>query len=184
MTAVASGTMLNSMRTGDEPSHARSPLRGRLALAGFGLVFALIAAAVLAGMGHTGVALAFVAVAVLAVVDIAVVVAHLRQGPHYQPGPGVPPYRPVQAERRVPPHRDSPSASTRQRRYLLLMGTCLGLLLISWVFVRLISVPAAVVLTLIAMFIPPLAALIGNVSPFEKRPNRDATDSPTRDDGK
>jgi hypothetical protein len=171
------------MRTGDEPSHARSPLRARLALAGFGLVFALIAAGVLAGMGHTGVALAFVAAAVLAVVDIAVVVVHLRQGPHYQPGPGVPPYRPVPEERRPAPHRARASASTRQRRYLLLMGTCLGLLLVSWVFVRLISVPAAVVLTLIAMVIPPLAALIGNVSPFETRPNEDTTDSPTPDDG-
>jgi hypothetical protein len=176
--------MLNSMRTGDEPSHARSPLRARLALAGFGLVFALIAAGVLAGMGHTGVALAFVAVAVLAVVDIAVVVAHLRKGPHYQPGPGVPPYRPVPAERHATPPRERPSAGTRQRRYLVLMGTCLGLLLVSWVFVRLISVTAAVILTLIAMVIPPLAALIGNVSPFETRPNRDATDSPTPDDGK
>jgi Family of unknown function (DUF6343)/Protein of unknown function (DUF3099) len=184
MTAVASGAMLKSMRTGDEPSHARSPLRARLALAGFGLVFALIAAGVLAGMGHTGVALAFVAVAVLAVVDIAVVVAHLRQGPHYQPGPDVPPYRPLPAERRTAPRRESPSASTRQRRYLLLMGTCLGLLLVSWVFVRLISVPAAVVLTLIAMVIPPFAALVGNVNPFGTRPNRDATDSPTHDDGK
>jgi hypothetical protein len=176
--------MLTSMRTGDEPSHARSPLRGRLALAGFGLVFALIAAGVLAGMGHRGVALAFVAVAVLAVVDIGVVAVHLRQGPHYQPGPGVPPYRPVPPERRATPPRDRPPASTRQRRYLLLMATCLGLLLVSWVFVRLVSVPAAVVLTLIAMVIPPLAALIGNVSPFETRPNRDATDSPTHDDGK
>ena len=164
------------MRTGDEPSHARSPLRARLALAGFGLVFALLAAAVLAGMGHTGVALAFAAVGVLAAVDLVVIVVHLRQGPHYQPGPAVPPYRPVPAERAGRSGEPQPSAGTRQRRYLLLMGTCLGLLLLSWVWVRLYSVPAAVILTLIAMVIPPLAALIGNVSPFESR--RDPSESP------
>lgn len=180
------------MRTGDEPSHARSPLRARLVLAAFGLVFALLAAAVLAGMGHPGVALVFAAVGVLAVVDLVVIVVHLRQGPHYQPGPAVPPYRPLPAERvGRSGERRQPSAATRQRRYLLLMGTCLGLLLVSWVWVRLYSVTAAVVLTLIAMVIPPLAALIGNISPFESRRDspksprdEDRTDSSPPDDGK
>ncbi|MFE4371546.1 DUF3099 domain-containing protein [Streptomyces sp. NPDC056835] len=50
----------------------------------------------------------------------------------------------------------------RRRRYFLLMGVCLVLFVSAWTFVRDISVPAAVALTLVAMFIPPAAAIVGN----------------------
>ncbi|KIF06098.1 membrane protein, partial [Streptomyces sp. RSD-27] len=41
-----------------------------------------------------GWAAACAALAVLAAVDLAVVVRHIRQGPHYQPGRNIPPYEP------------------------------------------------------------------------------------------
>lgn len=51
---------------------------------------------------------------------------------------------------------------TRKRAYFALMGTCLGLITLAWLVVRLFSVTAAVVMSVIAMIIPPFAAVIGN----------------------
>ncbi|MFJ2113597.1 MULTISPECIES: DUF3099 domain-containing protein [unclassified Streptomyces] len=50
----------------------------------------------------------------------------------------------------------------RRRGYFLLMGGCLVLFVSAWAFVRIWSVPAAIVLCLIAMVIPPIAAFVGN----------------------
>ncbi|MFD7225104.1 DUF3099 domain-containing protein [Streptomyces sp. NPDC059892] len=50
----------------------------------------------------------------------------------------------------------------RRRRYFLLMGGCLVLFVSAWTFVRAWSVPAAVGLCLVAMLIPPMAAIVGN----------------------
>ncbi|MFJ6184998.1 DUF3099 domain-containing protein [Streptomyces sp. NPDC092295] len=50
----------------------------------------------------------------------------------------------------------------RRRRYFLLMGGCLVLFVSAWTFVRDWSVPAAVGLCLVAMLIPPMAAIVGN----------------------
>jgi hypothetical protein len=33
-------------------------------------------------------------------VDLALIVRHIRQGPHFQPGPDIPPYRPPESRRR------------------------------------------------------------------------------------
>lgn len=84
------------MRTGSEPLTARSALRLRLGLAVFGLVWAVGGAVGFAAAGHTAWAVVLAAVAAVAVVDLLVVRRHLRQGPHYQPGQDIPPYRPVQ----------------------------------------------------------------------------------------
>ncbi len=88
------------MRTGSEPSHARSPLRARFALAVFGLVWALGGTALFAASHHPGWSGFFGAIALVAVVDLMVIVHRLHQGPHYQPGRNVPPYWPVDDERR------------------------------------------------------------------------------------
>jgi hypothetical protein len=42
------------------------------------------------------------------------------------------------------------------------MGTCVGLITLAWLVVRLFSVTAAIVMSVIAMAIPPFAAIIGN----------------------
>ena len=51
---------------------------------------------------------------------------------------------------------------TRRRAYFTLMGTCLGLIVLAWLVVRLVSVTAAIVMSVVAMLIPPIAAVIGN----------------------
>ncbi|WP_329194359.1 MULTISPECIES: DUF6343 family protein [unclassified Streptomyces] len=82
------------MRTGNEPVTARSPLRLRLWLSLWGLIWAAGGAALFSLGERPGWAAACAVVAVLAAVDSLVVVHHIRQGPHYQPGRDVPPYEP------------------------------------------------------------------------------------------
>lgn len=43
-----------------------------------------------------------------------------------------------------------------------MMGGCLALFVSAWAFVRLWSVPAAIVMCVIAMVIPPVAAMVAN----------------------
>jgi ABC-type transport system involved in cytochrome bd biosynthesis fused ATPase/permease subunit len=51
---------------------------------------------------------------------------------------------------------------TRRRAYFAMMGTCLTLITLAWLVVRLFSVTAAIVMSVIAMVIPPFAVIIGN----------------------
>ena len=53
--------------------------------------------------------------------------------------------------------------STRRRAYFALMGGCLLLILLAWNLVRLWSTTAAVVMSLVATLIPPVAAILGNL---------------------
>ncbi|MEU6853267.1 DUF6343 family protein [Actinacidiphila alni] len=87
-------------RTGYEPVQARSPLRLRLGLAVCGVVWATAGAVGFALAAQPGWAGVLAAVALLAAVDALVVIRRMRQGPHYQPGRGVPPYRPVETHAR------------------------------------------------------------------------------------
>jgi len=50
----------------------------------------------------------------------------------------------------------------RKRWYFVLMGTCLVLILLAWNVVRFWSTPAAVVMSIIAAVIPPIAVVVGN----------------------
>lgn len=50
----------------------------------------------------------------------------------------------------------------RKRRYFVMMGTCLGLVILAWTVVRLFSVTAAVVMSAAALAIPPFAAIVAN----------------------
>lgn len=49
-----------------------------------------------------------------------------------------------------------------RRLYFVLMGVCVVLILLAWNVVRLWSVPAAVVMSVIAALIPPVAVILGN----------------------
>ena len=150
-------------RTGDEPVHARSALGLRLALTVAGFACWAVAAVIMLVAGERVLALVFGLVAILALVNAGVVVHRMRQGPHWQPGRSTPPYHPVEDRPRpARPPRAPVSEQTRARRYLLIMGTCIGLLVLAWGFVRLWSVPVAVGISVVAMVMPPVAALIAN----------------------
>ncbi|MEU9161151.1 DUF6343 family protein [Streptomyces sp. NPDC048424] len=83
-----------SMRSGNEPVTARSPLRLRFWLGVWGLVWAAAGTVVFSLVGRPGWAAACGVLAVVVAVDLFMIVRHMRQGPHYQPGRDVPPYEP------------------------------------------------------------------------------------------
>jgi hypothetical protein len=82
------------MRTGSEPITARSPLRTRFWLSVWGLLWSIGGTVVFTAQGRAGWAVAFGVLTLVIVTDLAVVVRHIRQGPHYQPGRDIPPYEP------------------------------------------------------------------------------------------
>jgi drug/metabolite transporter (DMT)-like permease len=160
------------VRTGSEPSQARSPLRLRLGLCVFGLCCALAGVLGSAVVGApAGWVIGFGVLGLVALVDLAFVVRRIRQGPHFQPGRSVPPYRPVDAAAAIPADGRRPAPMpVRRRWYLLLMAVCLLLFVFAWTWVRLYSVTAAVVMSVIASAIPPLAAIVANAgSPITRR---------------
>lgn len=158
-------------RTGDEPMHARSPLRMRLVLAFVGLANGLL------GVGIFGFwlrslpfAVFFGAVTAIALGNIAVVLRRIRQGAHFQPGPDIPPYHPVE-QPAEPAEAPEPLSPARRRvRYVVMMGICILLLVTAWTWVRFYSVFAAGIMSLVAALIPPLAAMVTNAdSPILRR---------------
>ena len=50
----------------------------------------------------------------------------------------------------------------RRRLYFALMGACLALIVLAWNVVRLWSTTAAVVMSVVAAVLPPVAVLIAN----------------------
>lgn len=82
------------MRSGNEPATARSALRMRLVLGVWGLLWAAGGTVAFALVGRTGWAVACGVLFLVVVVDVVMVVRHIRQGPRYQPGRDVPPYEP------------------------------------------------------------------------------------------
>jgi len=150
-------------RTGDEPSHARSPLRMRLVLACCGLVNGLL------GVGIFGFWLRalpflafFAALTLLSLGNIVVVLVRIRQGAHYQPGRDVPPYHPVDPAPRPSAPPKPITERRRHLRYFLIMGACLLLIVLAWTWVRFYSVLAAGIMSAVAALLPPLAAVLTN----------------------
>ena len=152
------------IRSGDEPTHARSALRMRLWLTIFGLVNGIAGVIVFDLLGSTPFMVAFAVFGLISAVNLLVVARHIRQGAHYQPGRSIPPYRPVEdggwEEPRKP--RKRASEQTRRRRYFVLMSLCLLLIGFAWGLVRFYSVAAAGAMTVVAALIPPFAAIITN----------------------
>lgn len=51
---------------------------------------------------------------------------------------------------------------TRDRAYFVLMGGCLVTLILAWTVVRIFSVTAAIVISLVVAVVPPVAAIVAN----------------------
>lgn len=51
---------------------------------------------------------------------------------------------------------------SRQRLYLVMMGTCVGMFVVAWLVVSRFSVTAAVVVSVAAAMLPPVAAIVAN----------------------
>ena len=58
---------------------------------------------------------------------------------------------------------------TRNRAYFVLMGVCVTLFILSWAVIRLYSVVAAVVMSVVAMVIPPIAVMVANAGDESSR---------------
>ncbi|MFE0917702.1 DUF6343 family protein [Streptomyces nigra] len=97
------------MRTGSEPRTARSPLRIRFWLCVWGVLWSAFGTVAFAVAGRPGWAVACGVLWLVITIDMLMVVRHIRQGPHYQPGPDVPPYE-AYDEGRPParPHSTGP----------------------------------------------------------------------------
>lgn len=89
-----------SMRTGSEPVTARSPLRARLWLSVWGLVWATFGIVVFALVGRPGWAMACGVLWLVVAVGMIVILRRMHQGSHWQPGREVPPYAPPERRRR------------------------------------------------------------------------------------
>ncbi|GHJ38306.1 DUF6343 family protein [Streptomyces sp. TS71-3] len=82
------------LRTGNEPITARSPLRLRFWLSIWGLIWTSGGTAAFAAAGLPGWSIACAVLLLIVVVDLVMVIRHIRQGSRFQPGPDVPPYEP------------------------------------------------------------------------------------------
>lgn len=57
----------------------------------------------------------------------------------------------------------------RNRLYFALMGCCVAALIVAWTVVRLYSITAAVVISVVAMAVPPIAVIIVNAGDESSR---------------
>ena len=51
---------------------------------------------------------------------------------------------------------------TRKRAYFIMMGACLVLIVLAWMVVYRYSIIAAVIMSVVALVIPPFAAIVAN----------------------
>jgi hypothetical protein len=64
-----------------------------------------------------------------------------------------------------PPRQPGPlGLGTRKRAYFIMMGVCLVLIVLAWMVVYRYSIVAAVIMSVVALVIPPFAAIVGNAS--------------------
>jgi Protein of unknown function (DUF3099) len=72
-----------------------------------------------------------------------------------------------------PPDGPGPQPSRADRRlYFGLMAVCIGLFVLSWAVLDRYSTVAAVVVSVVALVIPPFAAIIANVASASDRRRR------------
>ena len=58
---------------------------------------------------------------------------------------------------------------TRKRAYFILMGGCRVLIVLAWMVVDRFSIVAAVIMSVVALVIPPFAAIVGNAGPANRQ---------------
>lgn len=76
--------------------------------------------------------------------------------PREPPGPSRPPGS---------PREPGPlGLRTRKRAYFIMMGVCLVLIVLAWMVIYRYSIIAAVIMSVVALVIPPFAAIVGNAS--------------------
>ena len=69
-----------------------------------------------------------------------------------------------------PPRQPGPlGLGTRKRAYFIMMGVCLGLIVLAWMVVDRYSIVAAVIMSVVALVIPPFAAIVGNAGPANRQ---------------
>jgi hypothetical protein len=68
----------------------------------------------------------------------------------------------------------------RKLPYLILMGTCLLLFVLSWAVVRRYSAPAAIAMATLALAIPPFAAIVANAGREGGGPDRSNGEPPSQ----
>jgi Protein of unknown function (DUF3099) len=81
--------------------------------------------------------------------------------------PGTPPG--TRPEPGTPPASGPLGLRTRKRAYFIMMGVCLALIVLAWMVVDRFSIPAAVIMSVIALVIPPFAAIVGNAGPANRQ---------------
>ncbi|MGW6285623.1 DUF3099 domain-containing protein [Streptomyces sp. NPDC055107] len=94
--------------------------------------------------------------------------------------------RAVRGLRRVGVGAGEPYAGSmyarRRRNYFLMMGGCIALFVSAWAVVRLWSMPVAIGMCVVAMVIPPVAAVVANRRGPEDRWWDDPSGDPTSDE--
>jgi hypothetical protein len=69
-----------------------------------------------------------------------------------------------------PPRGSGPlGLGTRRRAYFIMMGVCLILIVLAWMVVYRYSIIAAVIMSVVALVIPPFAAIVGNAGPANRQ---------------
>src|ERR1700736_2282106 len=69
-----------------------------------------------------------------------------------------------------PPRQAGPlGLGTRKRAYFVMMGVCLVLIVLAWTLIWRYSVLASVVMSAVALCIPPLAAIVANAGPVNRQ---------------
>ncbi len=58
---------------------------------------------------------------------------------------------------------------TRKRAYFIMMGVCLVLIVLAWTLIWRYSILASVVMSAVALVIPPFAAIVANAGPMNRR---------------
>lgn len=59
--------------------------------------------------------------------------------------------------------------STRKRAYFIMMGTVLVLIILAWTLIWRFSVTAAVIMSAVALVVPPFAAIVANSGPANRQ---------------
>jgi len=79
-------------------------------------------------------------------------------------------------QERAAPGRGGPAgpqpSRIDKRRYFALMAVCIGLFILSWAVVDRYSVLAAIIMSAVALAIPPFAAIIANATSATDRRRR------------